>query len=49
VRKHAVRGGKPLIEFGGGITAENALAQRGLAETVNAFLELFVVSINLPV
>ncbi len=42
-------GGKPLIEFGGGITAENALAQHGLAETVNTFLEFFVISADLVV
>jgi hypothetical protein len=42
-------GGKPLVEFGGGITAENALAQHGLAEAINAFLEFFLVSIDLVV
>jgi hypothetical protein len=41
--------GKPLIEFGRGVTAKNALAQHGLAEAVNAFLEFFLVSVDLIV
>jgi len=42
-------GRKPLVEFGGGLTAENTLAKHGLAETVNALLEFFVIAVDLTV
>ncbi len=49
-RRHTpFEGGKPLVELGSGIPAGNALAQHVLSETVNALLELLLVSVDLVV
>jgi hypothetical protein len=38
---HALlKGGKPLFELGCGVTAEDALANHGLLQTIEAFLDL---------
>jgi hypothetical protein len=39
----------PLIEFGGGIPAENAFAKHGLAKTVDTLLEFFVISVDFAI